>query len=195
MVFLPLVFGLEVLFTSKKTDHWMQIVAFSFIGGVWGLSAIGGLFGLFNTPSNILQSWTSHLACLMFLAICLVKVGALWYAMPDSLASNIVVGVIAIVICFGHIYSWAQVYLCLLIYCRSSLITSKWILTHTAARVLVAALSRFPPQQCTDIPLSLFDCLAKLSVILHTARPSSDFPCVKDPHNISSFLWCSSVGQ
>lgn len=102
MVFLPLIFGLEVVFQKKDTPAAIQVAVLLVSGTIWAVAGIGGLLGLFSR-SESMQSLSTCIARIVFLGICLAKLAALWYVLPRCWASNIGIGVLGAAILAGHV--------------------------------------------------------------------------------------------
>jgi hypothetical protein len=110
MLFLPLIFCLQGLFASMPTppSNTVQTIILYICGVIWMLACLGGLLGIFSKCPK-LQVASTHMGRLLFLAFCIMQVGALWFLVPPSIASNFAAGILCVAVIVTHIFCWVQV--------------------------------------------------------------------------------------
>ncbi|KAK1681922.1 hypothetical protein QYE76_042770 [Lolium multiflorum] len=109
MMFLPFVFCLQGVFASMPNppSNLAQTFIFYVCGAIWMLACVGGLLGIFSKRPGV-QIASTHMGRLLFLAFCVMQVGALWFLAPPSKGSTIAAGILCGGVILTQIGCWVQ---------------------------------------------------------------------------------------
>jgi uncharacterized membrane protein (UPF0136 family) len=110
MMFLPFVFCLQGVFASMPNppSNLAQTFIFYVCGAIWMLACVGGLLGIFSKRPGV-QIASTRMGRLLFLAFCIMQVGALWFLAPPSKGSTIAAGILCGSVILTQIGCWVQV--------------------------------------------------------------------------------------
>ncbi|KAM0895871.1 hypothetical protein ACQ4PT_023533 [Festuca glaucescens] len=109
MMFLPFVFCLQGVFASMPNppSDLVQTIIFYVCGAIWMLACLGGLLGIFSKWPGVHVASTL-MGRILFLAFCIMQVGALWFLAPPSKGSKIAAGILCGCVIVTHIGCWVQ---------------------------------------------------------------------------------------